>query len=141
MAEYTSAPQLVAIVSVFAAAYAYYVVQKLRRRTVDLYDFLLLLSLAGLPLLFVAWPGFATWVGRFFGVALPLTVMFGLLFVAVFIILHRSISRIHKLEVRLTQLVQEIGLISGEDPAGGAVPPRPGAKAPGEQRRNEYEKV
>jgi hypothetical protein len=50
-------------------------------------------------------------VRRLFGVALPLTVMFGLMFVAVFLILHRLISRVNALESKLTRAVQEIGLL------------------------------
>jgi hypothetical protein len=53
-------------------------------------------------------------------VALPLTVMFGLLFVSVFVILHRSLSRIHRLETRVIALTQEIALIDDRAANGGA---------------------
>lgn len=107
----TASTQLFAFILVFGVAYTYHVVQKLRCREVDLYDFVLLLSVAAIPLLFAGWPNFTAFVGEIFGVALPLTVMFGLLFVSVFIILHRSLSRIHRLETRVVALAQEIALI------------------------------
>ena len=108
---YSPSVHLVAIVLVFGVAYTYHVLQKLRCRDVDLYDFMLLLSVAAIPLLFVGWPGFTVFVGEVFGVALPLTVMFGLLFVSVFVILHRSLSRIHRLETRIIALTQEVALM------------------------------
>lgn len=107
----SASTQLLAFILVFGVAYTYHVVQKLRCREVDLYDFVLLLSVAAIPLLFAGWPNFTAFVGEIFGVALPLTVMFGLLFVSVFIILHRSLSRIHRLETRVVALAQEIVLI------------------------------
>ncbi len=67
--------------------------------------------LAAIPLLFAGWLNFIALVGEVFGVALPLTVMFGLLFVSVFVILYRSLSRIHCLETRVIALTQEIALI------------------------------
>lgn len=116
----TPSTQLFAIILIFGAAYTYHVVQKLRCREVDLYDFVLLLSVAAIPLLFAGWPNFTTFVGEVFGVALPLTVMFGLLFVSVFVILHRSLSRIHRLETRVIALAQEIALIDDRAANGGA---------------------
>jgi hypothetical protein len=104
-------PQLLMFLAAFAGAYFLYVARKLRRRAVDLYDFPLLLALGIVPLLFAAWPPVQDFVRRFFGVALPLTVMFGLMFVAVFLILHRLISRVNALESKLTRAVQEIGLL------------------------------
>jgi hypothetical protein len=116
----TPSIQLFAIILVFGVAYTYHVVQKLRCREVDLYDFVLLLSVAAIPLLFTGWPNFTAFVGEVFGVALPLTVMFGLLFVSVFVILHRSLSRIHRLETRVIALTQEIALIDDRVANGGA---------------------
>jgi hypothetical protein len=107
----TPTPQLVFILVLFAGAYCTYAVRKLRRRAVDLYDLPLLLALAIVPLLFAIWPPLTDFVRDFFGVALPLTVMFGLLFVAAFLIMHRLISRVHNLEVRVIRSVQEIGLL------------------------------
>jgi hypothetical protein len=104
-------PQLLIVLALFAGAYFLYAARKLRRRAVDLYDFPLLLALGIVPLLFAAWPPVQDFVRRFFGVALPLTVMFGVMFVAVFLILHRLISRVNALESKLTRAVQEIGLL------------------------------
>jgi hypothetical protein len=108
---YAPSAHLFAIILIFGVAYTYHVVQKLRCREVDLYDFVLLLSVAAIPLVFVGWPRFTAFVGEVFGVALPLTVMFGLLFVSVFVILHRSLSRIHRLETQVIALTQEVALI------------------------------
>lgn len=118
----TPSTQLFAFILVFGVAYTYHVVQKLRRREVDLYDFVLLLSVAAIPLLFAGWPKFTDFIGEIFGVALPLTVMFGLLFVSVFVILHRSLSRIHRLETRVIALAQEIALIDDRVAHGGTAP-------------------
>jgi hypothetical protein len=115
----TPSTQLFAIILIFGVAYTYHVVQKLRCREVDLYDFVLLLSVAAIPALFAGWPNFTAFVGEVFGVALPLTVMFGLLFVSVFVILHRSLSRIHRLETRVIALTQEIALIDDRAANGG----------------------
>ena len=112
MAEYSAPPQLVAIALAFGIAYTLYALRKLARRAIDLYDFLLLITLAVVPGAFILAPGFAMFVGRIAGVALPLSVMFGVLFVAVFILLHRSLGRIHRLETRLVTLTQEMALLA-----------------------------
>ncbi len=109
--DYSPTPQLIAILCAFAAVYLVFVIQKLRRRDVDIYDFFLLLSLAVVPLLFVVWPALTETVASSVGVALPLSLMFGILFVAVFIIIHRLISRLHRVETALTAAVQEIAIL------------------------------
>jgi hypothetical protein len=52
----TPSTQLFAIILIFGVAYTYHVVQKLRCREVDLYDFALLLSVAALSARCSGWP-------------------------------------------------------------------------------------
>ena len=103
--------QLVLAIVLFAACYLTYVTRKLLRGRIDLYDFIMLSTLAGIPALFVLWPGFTMFVARAFGIELPLAVMFGALFLVAFLLIHQLISKVHKLEAQSRRLVQELSLL------------------------------
>jgi hypothetical protein len=108
---YEIQPQLIVAVAVFALCYGAFVIDRLRKRRIDLYDFLLLQSLALIPLIFAAAPSVGAWVARTVGVAVPLSAMFGILFVIAFMSFHRAMSRIHRLEGRLTAVTQDLALL------------------------------
>ena len=111
MNAYEPSLQLTLLIVLFTAVYLIYVLRKLLRGAIDLYDFVMLSALAAIPALFVLWPGFANFIGRTLGIRLPLTVMFGALFLVVFLLLHQLISKLHRVEWQNRLLVQELSLL------------------------------
>lgn len=99
------------IVSLFGGAYLTYLTGKMLRRSIDLYDFMMLAMVALLPLIFVLFPMIANFGAELVGVKLPFVIMFSALFVVLFIIAHRLISKITKLEISNRILLQELSLL------------------------------
>lgn len=103
--------QTIVVVAVFACVYLFYIFRKTIYGQLDLYDLIMLSMVALVPALFTFLPGLALRVSDALGVAFPFVVMFGMLFVVIFVLLHRMTTTIHKLEHRTRSLVQENGLL------------------------------
>lgn len=99
------------LVGLFAVLYLVFLVRKTMRGLLDLYDLLMLSMVALAPALFVFFPGVSDWVAQVTGVAFPFVVMFGMLFVIVFLIVHRLTVKLHRLESVNRRLVQEISIL------------------------------
>lgn len=99
------------VIGLFALAYMAGVFRKVSRHRLDLYDFMMLSTVALVPVAFAYFPGLAAWMAKITGVEFPFVVMFGLLFVAVFIFNHNLIGRVHKLERENRTLIQETSLL------------------------------
>lgn len=113
MHSYIPNTQTLILVELFALTYMLWLLRKAARHQLDLYDFFMLSTVAVLPALLVV-PSIAEWVGFVSGVAFPFVVMFGLLFVAIFVIIHRLTIKIHRLEDQNRLLIQELGLLQVE---------------------------
>ena len=98
-------------VCLFGSVYLTYLISKMMRRSIDLYDFMMLSMVAILPLIFVIIPDIANLGAELAGVRLPFIIMFSALFVVLFIIGHRLTSKITKLENNNRVLVQELSLL------------------------------
>lgn len=107
MPEQPSYPLLLTLL-VFAAFYCSYLFQKVRGRRLDLIDGLLSANLAILPISFIAWPSFAVRLSHAIGVVIPFSILYGVLFVCVFLILHRLISRQQLANAKLIALAQTV---------------------------------
>jgi hypothetical protein len=107
-------PQTVVLVALFALVYLLSLLRKAARQQLDLYDFFMLSSVAVLPALLVLVPGIADWLAFISGVTFPFVVMFGLLFVAIFVTIHRLTIKVHRLEGHNRSLVQELSLLRVE---------------------------
>ncbi|MBT8582105.1 DUF2304 family protein [Polynucleobacter paneuropaeus] len=102
------------LVSIFAVFYLYFTIRETARRRLDLYDLIMLSTVAIIPCIFVLFPAFAERIAIISGVAFPFVVMFGLLLVILFLLIHRLTAKIHKLECSNRLLVQEISIIKSE---------------------------
>lgn len=106
--------QTVILVSAFATIYLVLVLRKTLSGKFDLHDLFMLSLVAILPATFTLFPHLAENLARISGVAFPFVIMFGALFLAVFIFMHTITARIHKLERQNVALVQELALLNTE---------------------------
>jgi hypothetical protein len=99
------------LVGLFAVLYLGYLLRKTVAGGMDLYDLMILSTVALVPALFVFFPGISRAVSALTGVAFPFVVMFGVLFFVLFITVHRLTVKLHKLETTNRLLVQELSLL------------------------------
>jgi len=99
------------LIAIFTVLYMAFIVRKTARRQLDLYDLFMLSAVAIIPGAFVAFPGLAFWLAGLVGVEFPFVLMFGMLFVVLFVFIHRLTVKIHRLESDNRMLVQELGLL------------------------------
>jgi len=98
-------------IAFFVVAYLVFVIRKTARQQLDLYDFVMLSMVAVIPAVFTFLPNFADWVASLFGVAFPFIVMFGALFLILFLFVHRLTIKVHTLERDNRLLIQEVSLL------------------------------
>ena len=111
MPDFSPTLPTITLIAVFVALYMGLLLVMTIRGGLDLYEFLMLSMVAIVPAVFTFFPEFTNLVGRFFGVAFPFLVMFGALFVVIFLFLHRLTVKMHRLEKRSRLLIQENGLL------------------------------
>ena len=111
MAAFQPNPQTVAAIGVFCVIYLAILLRRTIRGRLDLYDFLSLSAVAVVPSAFVFFPRFADAVGTLVGVEFSFEVMFGALFVVLFMSIHNLTIHVHELEVRNRELIQEMALV------------------------------
>jgi len=99
------------IVSVFTVVYLIYIARKTAHQKLDVYDFVMLSSLGVIPFLFAVFPGVAAFAAEVTGVVYPFVALFGLLFIFIFVFVHRLTEKVHSLEQDNRMLVQEISLL------------------------------
>lgn len=99
------------LVGLFAVLYLGYLLRKTVAGSLDLYDLMILSTVALVPALFAFFPGVSRAVSALTGVAFPFVVMFGVLFSVLFISVHRLTVKLHKLEMTNRLLVQELSLL------------------------------
>lgn len=101
----------VILIALFAIGYMFFIIRKTARRQLDLYDLVMLSTVAIVPSAFVAFPQLAYWLAGITGVEFPFVVMFGILFAILFIFIHRLTVKIHRLESDSRLLIQELSLL------------------------------
>jgi hypothetical protein len=106
--------ETVGIISGFALIYMLVLLRKTLQGKFDLYDFLMLSMVAILPAGFALFPNLAYLISHLTGVVFPFVVMFGVLFLVVFVFMHNMTERLHKLERQNWVLIQEQGLLAME---------------------------
>ena len=99
------------LIAFFAAAYLAFIARKTARQQLDLYDLVMLSMVAVVPAAFTFWPSIAYSIADFAGVEFPFVVMFGALFLVLFLFVHRLTVHVHKLERDNRLLIQEISLL------------------------------
>jgi hypothetical protein len=101
----------VILITFFMGVYMFFIIRKTARRQLDLYDLIMLSTVALIPGAFAVFPQFADWVADITGVGFPFVVMFGMLFAILFIFIHRLTVKIHRLEAESRLLLQELSLL------------------------------
>ena len=111
--------QTVLIIMVFVFVYLSILFRKTVKGALDLYDFFMLSTVAILPAVLALFPNFAFTISQWIGVGLPFVVMFGGLFLVIFVFLHRITEKVNLLEKRTRLLVQENALLRQQTEQGG----------------------
>jgi len=106
-----TAIQTIVVIVLFAITYMTFIIRKTAHRQLDLYDLLMLSMVAIVPTLFALFPRVSHRIAQAMGVEFPFVVMFGLLFVILFIFIHRLTVKIHQLESDSRLLVQELSML------------------------------
>ncbi len=102
--------QTVIFVVLFLVVYEVALIFKTLKHAIDLYDFLFFSSLALAPAFVVVFPGVSSRLAQWAGVRFPMVLLFGGLFLLVFLYLYRILIRLREQERRLTRLAQELAL-------------------------------
>lgn len=102
-------------VAAFATLYFFRLVIKTGKGLIDLYDLIMLSMVVIIPALFVWAPSFGYWLAELAGVGFPFVVMFGLLFVMLFVFIHNLTVRLRRLEAMNRTLIQEVSLIAAAE--------------------------
>lgn len=102
------------LIAFFAIAYLSFIASKTARQQLDLYDFVMLSMVAVVPATFTFWPNIANWLADLAGVVFPFVIMFGALFLILFLFVYRLTVHMHKLEKDNLLLLQEVSLLRME---------------------------
>jgi hypothetical protein len=102
------------VITAFALIYMLVLLNKTLKGRFDLYDFLMLSMVAIIPAGFALFPNLAYLVSHLTGVVFPFVVMFGALFLVVFVFMHNMTARLHRLERQNCALIQEQSLLTLE---------------------------
>jgi hypothetical protein len=108
---YIISHQTLILVVVFAFGYMFFMIRKTARQQLDIYDLVMLSTVAIVPSIFVVFPDGVFWITKIVGVKFPFVVMFGMLFAILFVFVHRLTVKLHRLESDNRLLIQEIGLL------------------------------
>jgi hypothetical protein len=108
---YSIAIKTVILVCIFAIGYMLFIIRKTAQRQLDIYDLVMLSTVAIVPVIFVIFPSAAYWLANMAGVEFPFVIMFGMLFAILFIFIHRLTIKIHRLESDTRLLIQELSLL------------------------------
>ncbi len=107
-------PETLIVIGIFLVSYILLLVRKTLQAKLDLYDLFHLSMVAVLPAAFVFFPRLAYAASDLTGVAFPFVLLYGSLFLVVFIFMHRLSVQNHRLQQRTRVLVQELGLLREE---------------------------
>lgn len=108
--DFVPRSELVSFMVIFFAFYTTFLVLRLIRGRLDLYDFFNLWAVAVVPACFALIPGFATWTANVVGVAFPFLVLFGILIFMMFLFVYNLVVKVHRLQETCAVLTQELAL-------------------------------
>lgn len=109
--EFHPSLQTVVFISVFLLVYLVVLLKNAIKNTIDLYDLLILSSIAIAPSIFVFFPNIVVRIARLVGVTFPFLLLFGFLFFIVFVYLYRIVVKINNHNNMNKLLVQELSLL------------------------------
>ena len=105
-------PSTIVFVALFFFLYGGYFFHKVMQRKLDVYDFFMLSTVGLIPTCFVLFPGVVLGATHLIGIKFPFLLLFGALFVILFIISYSVIRRVNTLSQKLINVVQEVGILS-----------------------------
>ncbi len=105
--------QTTIFVSLFLVIYLIYLMRKAIKNDIDLYDLLLLSTVAIIPTIFVFFPKLVIKFASLIGVGIPFVILFGILFLIIFIALYQLILRVNHNHKMIVLLIQELSLLKG----------------------------
>ncbi|MGE3974329.1 MAG: DUF2304 domain-containing protein [Bdellovibrionales bacterium] len=103
-------PEIKLVLIAFFALYFIFLIRRAQKDRLDLYDLVMLGSVATFPLIFVLFPAVSLKITEIIGVQLPFLWLFGTLHLISFVYLFSVASRIKKSENRLITLTQEMAM-------------------------------
>ncbi len=103
--------QTIIFLSLFLIGYLFVLLKNAHKYKIDLYDLLLLLTVAVIPSIFAFFPKFSQQLAQLFGVLFPFVVLFGALFFIVFVYLYRLVIKINSQNQNIIMLTQELSLL------------------------------
>ena len=101
----------VVFLTIFTVTYMLFILAKAGKRNLDLYDSLMLSTAAIIPLFFALFPSYVFTLSELLGVGFPFVILFGILFIVLFVFVQRLTVNFHRLELDNRLLIQEIGLL------------------------------
>ena len=104
-------PETSITIMTFAVLYVWYILRKTSIRKIDIYDFVMLSTVAIIPVSFVLFSGFWIFLSNKVGVAFPFVLLFGILLAAIFLFVHKLTIRFRDIESKNVVLAQELGLL------------------------------
>jgi hypothetical protein len=104
-------PQAAGFVAVFLVFYLTLLVRRAIANKLEIYDFLLLSSVAIVPFVFVFMPKTILKITHLLGVGLPVVFLFSALIFILFLLLYTVIRRLTLLRRQFSVVVQEIALL------------------------------
>ncbi|MBF0290347.1 MAG: DUF2304 domain-containing protein, partial [SAR324 cluster bacterium] len=103
--------QTVIFLSLFIFFYLIFLLRNAIKYTIDLYDFLLLSTVAIIPLFYILTPELVVYFARLIGVSFSFLLLFGSLFVVTFVYLYRLNLKLNAQQKKIVLLTQEAGLL------------------------------
>ena len=113
MSDYEHIKTTVVII-IFSICYLISIVRRTAKNQMDLYDLMMLSTVAIIPSLFVLFPHLTEKITRSMGIGFPFLLLFGSLIAVLFIFIHRLTEKIYKIESDNRLLIQELSLLKGD---------------------------
>lgn len=114
MMHKSPSPETLTFVLAFLVLYLFFLLKNTLRNKIDLFDLILLSTVALIPAGFVFFSDIAYKLADLIGVAFPFVLLFGSLFFLIFVCLYRLIKRINMLTYKNINLIQELSLLKNE---------------------------
>lgn len=104
-------PETTIIIITFAIWYIYHLLRKTSARKMDIYDFVMLSTVAIIPASFALFSDFWHYFSRKVGVSLPFILLFGILLAVIFLFVHKLTMRFRDIEAKNVLLIQELSIL------------------------------
>lgn len=106
--------QTAVVIIVFSVWYLFGIVRRTAKNQMDIYDLLMLSTVAIFPVFFVAFPDIAMSISQMIGIAFPFVLLFAILISILFIFIHRLTVKVHKIECDNRLLIQELSILKSQ---------------------------